>query len=642
MERCRKGNILYTTHQLEQEHSSSYPGSCSIHPLPHIPLPWSLMHRALSLILLVLLLPAKSNAQRYSPVEADSLLERLSGNPIADYEATLPVARGLYRHFRQRTDTCRMAEASVAMGSCFDALGQLDSALFILLQASSWTGPACKPILPFRIAINLSSVYISLEEYDKADSMCTMALGWIPEHDSNVLRSDLLFNRAVALANQGDLHGADAQFAALAEEAREQGDANSEIDAILNRGAIAGMQKDHVKAEEHLRTALQRCTELDCPMRAMILRNLASLAGSKGRYREALALGDSALVHAQAHGELELQVDIISNQALSAHSLGEHELTWDLMQQFRTLRDSLLDVEKVRAVSDVREKYQSEKRLRQIKELEVEKLDADLRQSSLKRTRNIYLFIGIVVIGLAGGLWSRLRYVHRSRAAIQHEKDISESLLHNILPEEVAAELKAKGEAEARLIGSVTVLFTDFKGFTALSEVLSPKELVRDLHECFSAFDTIMEKHGLEKIKTIGDAYMAAGGLPVENATHAVDAVRAALEMRDFIAEGQAQKQAEGKPFFEVRIGIHSGPVVAGIVGVKKFQYDIWGDTVNTASRMESSGEAGQVNISEATYELVQGEPGLTFTPRGKVQAKGKGKLEMFFVRRSASSSTIS
>ncbi|MBK7483050.1 MAG: adenylate/guanylate cyclase domain-containing protein [Flavobacteriales bacterium] len=192
------------------------------------------------------------------------------------------------------------------------------------------------------------------------------------------------------------------------------------------------------------------------------------------------------------------------------------------------------------------------------------------------------------------------------------------------------------------MIGSVTVLFTDFKGFTALSEVLSPKELVRDLHECFSAFDTIMEKHGLEKIKTIGDAYMAAGGLPVENATHAVDAVRAALEMRDFIAEGQAQKQAEGKPFFEVRIGIHSGPVVAGIVGVKKFQYDIWGDTVNIASRMESSGEVGQVNISEATYELVQGEPGLTFTPRGKVQAKGKGKLEMFFVRRSASSSTIS
>jgi adenylate cyclase len=199
----------------------------------------------------------------------------------------------------------------------------------------------------------------------------------------------------------------------------------------------------------------------------------------------------------------------------------------------------------------------------------------------------------------------------------------------------VAEELKAKGTAEAVQIDHVTVLFTDFKGFTALSELVTPKQLVKDLHECFSAFDRICETHGLEKIKTIGDAYMAAGGLPVPNATHATDAIAAALEMRDFIAEGKARKIADGQPFFEIRIGIHTGPVVAGIVGVKKFQYDIWGDTVNTASRMESSGEVGQVNISESTQERVKNEPGLTFTPRGKVKAKGKGELEMFFVERS-------
>ncbi|MBK8949820.1 MAG: adenylate/guanylate cyclase domain-containing protein [Flavobacteriales bacterium] len=179
----------------------------------------------------------------------------------------------------------------------------------------------------------------------------------------------------------------------------------------------------------------------------------------------------------------------------------------------------------------------------------------------------------------------------------------------------------------------VTVLFTDFKGFTAMSETLSPQELVRDLNECFSAFDRITEKYGIEKIKTIGDAYMAAGGLPTPNTTHATDAIKAAFEMRDFIAEGKARKVAGGLPYFEIRIGVHTGPVVAGIVGVKKFQYDIWGDTVNTASRMESSGEVGQVNISEATYALVKDATGLSFTPRGKVQAKGKGEMEMYFVR---------
>ena len=251
--------------------------------------------------------------------------------------------------------------------------------------------------------------------------------------------------------------------------------------------------------------------------------------------------------------------------------------------------------------------------------------EAELRTAMFVRNG----FIGGFAVVL---LFAAVFFAQRNR--ITKEKRRSEELLLNILPAVVAEELKAKGQAEAVHIDQVTVLFTDFKGFTAMSEVVTPQQLVRDLNESFSAFDHITEKYGIEKIKTIGDAYMAAGGLPTPNTTHAADVIKAALEMRDFIAEGKVHKIAAGLPFFEVRIGVHTGPVVAGIVGVKKFQYDIWGDTVNTASRMESSGEVGQVNISEATYALVHEHAGrlFTFTPRGKVQAKGKGEMEMYFV----------
>jgi class 3 adenylate cyclase len=210
------------------------------------------------------------------------------------------------------------------------------------------------------------------------------------------------------------------------------------------------------------------------------------------------------------------------------------------------------------------------------------------------------------------------------------EKQKSDNLLLNILPEEVAEELKTKGSADAKHFEQVTVMFTDFKGFTKIAEKLSPSELVSEIHECFRAFDYIISKHNIEKIKTIGDAYMCAGGLPVENKTHAADVVNAALEIQQFMQEHLEQRKKQNKEVFEIRIGIHTGTVVAGIVGVKKFAYDIWGDTVNIASRMESSGEAGKVNISGTTYELVKEK--FTCTHRGKVSAKNKGEIDMYYV----------
>lgn len=233
-------------------------------------------------------------------------------------------------------------------------------------------------------------------------------------------------------------------------------------------------------------------------------------------------------------------------------------------------------------------------------------------------------------------LWSKLSLqnseLEEAHAKLNAEKDKSDNLLLNILPEKIADELKHNGAAEPTSYDEASVLFTDFVGFTTLADKMNANDLVEELNICFTAFDTIVAKHGIEKIKTIGDSYMAAAGIPSANNTHAVDVINAALEMIDFMNERAIQCEQNGKPHFEVRIGINSGSIVAGIVGSRKFQYDIWGDTVNVASRMESNGYPGKVNVSASTYELVKANPSFQFEERGFVEIKGKGAMEMYFV----------
>ncbi|MCU0447325.1 MAG: adenylate/guanylate cyclase domain-containing protein [Microscillaceae bacterium] len=226
----------------------------------------------------------------------------------------------------------------------------------------------------------------------------------------------------------------------------------------------------------------------------------------------------------------------------------------------------------------------------------------------------------------------RTNELNHTLQIVEQERQKSDKLLLNILPEETAQELKEKGSANPHYYPLVTVLFTDFKGFTQIAEQLEPQQVIEELNQCFLAFDEICERHNLEKIKTIGDSYMCAGGVPVANTRNPWDCVSAGLEMQKWMQNWKIEKEKRGEPVWEVRIGIHSGEVIAGVIGKNKFAYDIWGDTVNLASRMESSGEAGKVNISQTTYALVKDDFDCTF--RGKIQAKNKGEIEMYFVNR--------
>jgi len=254
-------------------------------------------------------------------------------------------------------------------------------------------------------------------------------------------------------------------------------------------------------------------------------------------------------------------------------------------------------------------------------------------------------FMGMCGLFLLGFMYTFFRYriytIEKRRGELervvdirtqelQKEKQKSDELLLNILPSETAEELKQFGKAKAKKYESVTVFFSDFKDFSKIAERLSPEELVAEIDLCFRTFDEIMEMYGLEKIKTIGDAYMCAGGMNNSEKNEAVMVVRAALEIQSYMNALAYERKEKNEIFFEARIGIHTGSVVAGIVGIKKFAYDIWGDTVNIAARMEGNGEVGKVNISEATYQLIKEEFNCTY--RGKMEVKNKGMVDMYFV----------
>lgn len=332
--------------------------------------------------------------------------------------------------------------------------------------------------------------------------------------------------------------------------------------------------------------------------------------------------------------------------------IGNENLAYKYFKEHIRMRDSLAKEEDLKLMQQKYYQYEYEKQAAadsvahsnelQIKNLKIEKANEEVQKHSIIIAASIFGLM--LVLALAIVMFRMFRQkkkanmllreqniqIQEQKSIIEIEKQKSDELLLNILPIATAEELKSLGKAIPRYYKSISVLFTDFKGFTKACAGLAPDQVVEELDMYFKAFDNIIENHGLEKIKTIGDAYMCAGGLPVENTQHPINIVKAALELQKFMQNLKEERIRLQKPYWELRVGIHTGEIIAGVVGRKKFAYDIWGNTVNIASRMESNGEPGKVNISQDTFNLVKDL--FNCEHRGKIEAKNVGAIDMYFV----------
>ena len=357
----------------------------------------------------------------------------------------------------------------------------------------------------------------------------------------------------------------------------------------------------------------------------------------QGKNKEALAFAKKYYAIAEQLNDQKFVQIAYKDMARAYASMGSYQEAYLYRKQYDELRYERLNEARVKQNQRLEIIYGDRKKEQQIRaqqhELALQESalqKADLRQNALLGG-GLGLFALLTLLLVAYRIKTNAnQQLAEKNTIIETERKRSDDLLLNILPAATATELKQNGRSTAKRYDSVTVLFTDFQSFTQLAEQMEAEELVQELDKCFTRFDEICAKHGVEKIKTIGDAYMCVGGLPMPNETHAFDVLRVALDIQAFIRKYKFERIAAGKPFFEIRMGIHTGPVVAGIVGSRKFAYDIWGHTVNTAARMESSGQVDKINISAVTYQKVKQQ--YDCVHRGKVHAKNIGDVDMYFV----------
>ncbi|KAB8155117.1 tetratricopeptide repeat protein [Kordia sp. TARA_039_SRF] len=481
---------------------------------------------------------------------------------------------------------------------------------------------------------NIGNIYMQLNDFENAKIHFEIAEKIYRKSNDEKALSLVLSSIGSIYKKKENYEAAFQNFETALELSVKTNQNQTQAEVLYNLGKLYEARGDLEKSLTNYNKSL----EISRQAKSSLHESSALIA--LGFVKQKLGKKREAIKNCEQGFDIAKEIDVISIQEEACKCLYDaYKLTNNpakalvYNEQMYLLRDSL----NLKQTSDkiLNMEFEKEMLLDSIANVEKERILKQQHREEVakkEKQRNIFIIAVCFAVIIALAIFGRLSYIKKSKARLQVEKDRSEHLLHNILPIEVADELKEKGYVDAQDFETASILFTDFKSFTETASHLTPQELVEEINVCFKAFDAIIEKYRIEKIKTIGDAYMAAGGLPKPDANAVKNIILASLEMQQFVAKRKSENEARNKPAFEMRVGIHVGPIVAGIVGVKKFQYDVWGDTVNIASRMESNGAVGKVNISHHTYELVKNESDLSFEYRGKITAKGKGELKMYFV----------
>ncbi len=541
------------------------------------------------------------------------------------YVEVLPYWTKAQELYELSGDQVGLTEIYNNFGVFYYQSGSHSNALDYYLRSLTVAEDLNDPVNIAKAYLNIGGVYIVMRNYDKALEFFQKSEPYLQNINSDQLNVRYLMGVGEVYTEKGQYDDALKTY----EQGVDSAPNLDRADILKNIGKVHLLNGEYQKAVEYLDQAFEIAKANDqqlVEVQSLIILGNAYMEYDYPKAIETFKIAESIAKEMEILDELR---DIYEGMYQAYSAMGDFENAFNYQELYIAQKDLVFNIETDDKIRGLQFDFDLQKKEDEIDLLEKE---AQIQELQEKRQKTVTWAISILLffIGLLALSWyRRFKFTQQTNKIIAEEKDRSDNLLLNILPEETAQELKDHGKVKAKRYEQVTVLFTDFVGFTAYSRDLEPEELVASVDHYFSKFDEIVERHGLEKIKTIGDAYMCAGGIPEPDDDHVFRIIEVAFEFIRFLEASKSEMQ-ENITTFDVRIGLNTGAVVAGVVGTKKFAYDIWGDTVNVASRMESNSKPGRINVSENTYALIKERYDCEY--RGEIEVKNHGQMKMYFV----------